>query len=186
MNRCDWVTEDPLYISYHDHEWGVPEYDRLKLFEMLCLEGMQAGLSWITILKRRESYREAFDHFKPELISRYDEMKVETLMQNPGIIRHRGKIEAIITNAKAFLEIEKEEPFNAFIWRFVGGKPVVHHFESLSEVPSSSPISKEMSKVLKKKGFKFVGETICYAFMQATGMVNDHLTTCDCYKKAID
>ncbi|EST11668.1 DNA-3-methyladenine glycosylase I [Sporolactobacillus laevolacticus] len=181
--RCDWHTSDPIYLDYHDHEWGRPQYDSLKLFEMLCLEGMQAGLSWITILKRRENYREAFDRFDPVVIANYTEEKVEELMANAGIIRNRLKINAIVANAKAYLAIEKEQPFNHFIWSFVGDKPIIHQYTEIKAIPASSKESLQMSKTLKKKGFKFVGETICYAFMQATGMVNDHETNCFCYKE---
>lgn len=186
IERCNWHTTDPIYLDYHDHEWGRPQYDSLKLFEMLCLEGMQAGLSWITILKRREAYREAFDGFDPTVIANYTEEKVEELMANKGIIRNRLKINAIVANAKAYLEIEREQPFNHFIWSFVGDKPIIHQYTEIKAIPASSKESLQMSKTLKKKGFKFVGETICYAFMQATGMVNDHETGCFCYKEIAD
>jgi len=183
MKRCDWTTSDPLYIAYHDKEWGRPQYDSLKLFEMLCLEGMQAGLSWITILKRRENYREAFAGFKPEVIAGYSPEKVDQLLQNKGIIRNRRKIEAIIANAEAYLSIQETTSFSDYLWTFVGGQPIVHRFASQNSIPTSDEISRKMSRDLKKCGFKFVGETICYAFMQATGMVNDHLVDCYCYRQ---
>lgn len=181
--RCAWNTTDPVYLDYHDHEWGRPQYDSQKLFEMLCLEGMQAGLSWITILKRRDSYREAFSGFDPQTVAGYSNEKIEQLMGNAGIIRNRLKINAIITNARMFLELEKEQPFNQFLWSFVGGKPTIHYYKEIEAVPASSEESLLMSKALKKRGFKFVGETICYAFMQATGMVNDHQIDCFCFRE---
>lgn len=177
--RCSWVTDDPLYIRYHDEEWGRPVHHDRKLFEMLTLEGQQAGLSWITILKRRESYREAFAGFDPKIISRYDQEKIEELLNNEGIIRNRRKIESVVTNAKAFLEIQQEfGSFDAYIWQFTGGSPINNHFESHRDVPAYTERSEQMSKALKKKGFSFVGPTICYAFMQAVGMVNDHTKDC--------
>lgn len=180
-SRCDWHTNDPLYIAYHDEEWGRPVRESQALFEMLCLEGMQAGLSWITILKRRENYRRAFAGFDPVKIAGFTDDKVGELMQNAGIIRNRRKIQAIIVNARHFLEVEKTRPFSDYIWSFVGGRPLIHHYAAHEEIPASSPESALMSRDLKQKGFKFVGETICYAFMQATGMVNDHETRCFCY-----
>lgn len=179
--RCAWVPEeDSLYRDYHDLEWGRAEHDDQKLFEMLTLEGAQAGLSWITILRRRKNYRMAFDQFDPSLIVRYDEEKVQSLLQNEGIIRNERKIRSVIQNAKAFLAIQKEYgSFDTYIWSFVGGKPLVNHWQDASEVPAKTTESEAMSKDLKKRGFNFVGPTICYAFMQATGMVNDH--TVDCY-----
>lgn len=183
MKRCEWAESDLLYMAYHDEEWGRPQYDSLKLFEMLCLEGMQAGLSWITILKKRENYQKAFDGFKPEIIAGYSPEKVEQLMQNKGIIRNRRKIEAIITNARACLSIQETASFSDYLWAFVGGRPIVHRFASHDDIPSSDEMSRRMSRDLKKHGFKFVGETICYAFMQATGMVNDHLIDCFCYRQ---
>lgn len=184
MNRCGWVNQDPLYIDYHDNEWGVPVYDDQKLFEFLNLEGAQAGLSWYTILKKRENYRVAFDQFDPIKIAEYDGKKIEQLLQNEGIVRNKLKINAVITNAKAYIEVVKEfGSFREYIWSFVGGKPIQNHFKDLSEVPATTEISDQMSKDLKKRGFKFVGSTICYAYMQATGMVNDHITTCVCYKR---
>lgn len=183
MNRCGWVNQDPLYIEYHDHEWGVPVYDDRKLFELLILEGAQAGLSWYTILKKRENYREAFDQFDPKVIARYNENKIESLLKNEGIVRNKLKINAAIKNAQAYLIIVEEfGSFSRYIWTFVNGNPIQNHYKQLSEVPSSSQISDKMSKDLKKRGFMFVGSTICYAFMQAAGLVNDHLSTCECYK----
>lgn len=182
MQRCGWVSEDPLYIAYHDKEWGVPETDRRYLFEMICLEGQQAGLSWITVLKKRENYRQAFHHFDPEKVAEMTEDDVERLVQNAGIIRHRGKIQAIIGNARALLAMEANgEAFSDFIWSFVGHQPQLTQATTLAEVPASTPTSDALSKALKKRGFKFVGTTICYAFMQASGMVNDHVTSCFCY-----
>jgi DNA-3-methyladenine glycosylase I len=180
--RCDWVPLDnPLYVTYHDEEWGVPVHDDRLLFEFLILEGAQAGLSWITILRKRENYRKAFDHFDPQKVALYDEEKIEELMQNSGIIRNRRKIEAAVHNAKVFLEIQEEfGSFDRFIWKFVDGKPIINRWKSDKEIPASTPESDIMSKELKKRGFKFVGSTICYAHMQATGMVNDH--TIDCFR----
>ena len=177
--RCAWSTSDPLYIDYHDHEWGVPVYNNRKLFEMLILEGAQAGLSWLTILKKRENYRKAFDNFDVKRIAWYDAKKVRELVNNKGIVRNRLKIEATITNAKAFLVVQKEfGSFDKYIWQFVGGKPIRNRRKSLKEIPPTSRESDAMSKDLKKRGFRFVGSTICYAFMQAVGMVNDHVTSC--------
>src|SRR3954454_1188859 len=182
--RCSWVNQDPLYINYHDHEWGVPVYDDRLLFEYINLEGAQAGLSWYTILKKRDNYRQAFDHFEPEKIINYDESKVAELLQNEGIVRNKLKINAVITNAKAFFKIVDEfGSFQAYIWSFVDGKPIQNHFKVSSEVPATTEISDRLSKDLKKRGFKFVGSTICYAFMQAVGMVNDHITTCLCSQR---
>ncbi|MEW9675218.1 DNA-3-methyladenine glycosylase I [Lentibacillus sp. L22] len=181
-SRCDWVTSDPIYIDYHDHEWGQPTYDDQKLFEMLCLEGAQAGLSWITILKRRENYRAAFDQFDPKQVSAYDENKVNELLQDEGIIRNERKIRSVITNAQAFLRIADEfGSFRSYIWQFVGGQPINNHWETHADVPATTKESEQMSKDMKKRGFKFVGPTICYAFMQATGMVNDHTKNCFLY-----
>lgn len=179
LSRCAWVTEDPLYIAYHDNEWGRPVHDDKLLFEMLILEGAQAGLSWITILKRRENYRKAFDNFNVEVISQYHQEKVEKLLEDEGIIRNRRKVESVIRNAQAFIEVQKEfGSFDAFIWQFVGGKPIVNSWNALSEIPTNTNESIAMSKDLKKRGFNFVGPTICYAYMQATGMVNDHTRNC--------
>lgn len=183
--RCAWVTEEPLYIDYHDNEWGKPLYDDQKLFEMLCLEGAQAGLSWWTILQRREAYREAFDGFDPVKIARYSEEKIEQLIQNDKIIRNRLKIRSIVTNAQAYLTItESGQNFSSYIWGYVDGKQIVNHRTSPEEVPAATEISTKMSKQLKKDGFKFVGPTICYAYMQAVGMVNDHLVICASYEES--
>jgi DNA-3-methyladenine glycosylase I len=177
--RCEWATQDPLYIAYHDEEWGVPVHDDVRLFEMLILEGAQAGLSWLTVLKKRENYRKAFDGFKPELIAQYDSEKVAELLNNPGIIRNRKKIESAIQNARSVLEIRREHgSLDSFLWSFVGKTPTRNAWKSLKEIPSHTRESDLMSKELQKRGFKFVGSTICYAFMQAVGMVNDHVTSC--------
>lgn len=184
MNRCKWVTEDPLYIRYHDEEWGRPTHDERELFEMLCLEGAQAGLSWITILRRREKYRQAFACFDPEEVSRFSEEKVERLLQDKGIIRNKLKVRAFIENAKAFLQVQMEfGSFDKYIWSFVGGEPIKNNWQKHEDVPAYTEESERMSKDLKKRGFKFVGPTICYAFMQATGMVNDHTADCFLYQK---
>ena len=176
--RCPWATDD-LYIQYHDTEWGVPSHDDRHLFEMLILEGAQAGLSWSTILKKRQTYREAFDQFDARLIARYDEKKTTELLANPGIVRNRLKVAAAIQNAKAFLAVQKEfGSFDAYIWSFVNGQPIQNQRPSMKEVPSKTPQSDAMSKDLLARGFKFVGSTICQAYMQAVGMVNDHLTCC--------
>ena len=183
MNRCDWARND-LAINYHDTEWGVPLHDDQRLFEFLILEGAQAGLSWDTVLQKRENYRKAFDEFDAEKISKYDEKKCLELLKNEGIIRNRLKIASAVRNAKCYLEIvEKEGSFDKYIWSFVDGKPIVNVWESLKQVPASTEISDKLSKDLKKRGFNFVGSTIMYAFMQATGMVNDHLTGCFRYKE---
>ena len=179
--RCVWVGSDPLYCAYHDKEWGSPLHDDRLLFEFLLLEGAQAGLSWITILKKRAAYRLALDNFDAGLIARYDENKIESLLQNSGIVRNRLKIHSAVTNAQKFLAVQEEfGSFDSFIWKFVEGVPRQNHWFSHSEVPASTPQSDAMSKELKRRGFKFVGSTICYAFMQATGMVNDH--TADCFR----
>jgi len=181
LSRCNWVTDDPLYIDYHDKEWGVPIYDDTLLFELLMLEGAQAGLNWLTILKKRESYRLCFDHFDASKIAHYDENKITELMSNPGIIRNKLKIHSTIENAKAYLRIKEEHgSFSRYIWRFVKDRPIKNHWRNPKYVPASTMISDKMSKDLKKRGFKFVGTTICYAYMQAVGMVNDHTT--DCFK----
>lgn len=183
MRRCGWVTDDPLYIDYHDQEWGRPIHDDQRLFEFLILEGAQAGLSWLTVLKKRENYRACFDKFSAKKIARYDQNKLELLLTNPGIIRNRLKVESTIINAKAYLQIIKEwGSFAAYIWHFVDDKPINNHWRSLKQVPAKTVISDNMSKDLKQRGFKFVGSTICYAFMQAVGMVNDHTVDCFCYK----
>jgi len=183
ITRCQWTGNDALYQKYHDEEWGVPVHDDRKLFEMLILEGAQAGLSWITILRKRENYRKAFDNFDAKKICKYDSKKIEQLLNNDGIIRNRLKISAAITNAKLFLEIQKEfGSFDKFIWHFVNGKPIMNHWRTIKENPAWTTESDLMSKELKKRGFKFVGSTICYAFMQAVGMVNDHMVDCFRYK----
>ncbi len=182
MQRCGWVTQDPLYLAYHDEEWGVPQMDGKKLFEMICLEGQQAGLSWITVLKKRENYRNAFHQFDPEKVAAMGPEDVERLVLDAGIIRHRGKIEAIIGNARAYLAMEHNgEPFARFVWSFVDNEPRVTQAETLAGIPTSTPASDALSKALKKRGFKFVGTTICYSFMQACGLVNDHITGCICH-----
>lgn len=177
--RCPWCLSTPLYRQYHDQEWGVPCYDAQQLFEFLILEGAQAGLSWITILNKRENYRQAFDQFNPAKIARYSNKKIECLLENPGIIRNRLKINSTIDNAKHFLRLQEAgQDFSDYLWQFVDGKPICNHWQSLQQVPTSTDVAKKMSQSLKKEGFRFVGETICYAFMQATGMVNDHLISC--------
>lgn len=179
LTRCDWCGEDPLYQEYHDREWGQPLYDGQKLFEFLLLEGAQAGLSWITVLRKRKAYRRAFDQFDPEKIARYSPARLEQLRQNPGIIRNRLKIDSAAGNARAYLAMQQAgEDFSVFLWQFVGGEPIQNNWAKLSQVPVSTLESEAMSRALKKRGFNFVGPTICYAFMQATGMVNDHLLTC--------
>lgn len=176
--RCPWAKGD-LYIAYHDHEWGVPVHDDRRLFEMLIVEGAQAGLSWITILKKRENYRRALDDFDARKIARYDSKKVQKLLADPGIVRNRLKIESTVKNARAFLDVQKEfGSFDAYIWQFVGGRPIVSRRRSFSEIPARTAESDAMSKDLLRRGFKFVGSTICYAFMQAVGMVNDHTAGC--------
>lgn len=178
--RCGWAGTDPLYVHYHDEEWGVPvRGDEHKLFEFLTLEGAQAGLSWITILRKRDNYRAAFDHFDPALVARYDDAKIADLLLNPGIVRNRLKVNATVINARAFLAVQDEfGSFSDYLWRFVDGAPVQNHWNTLSEIPAETAQSKQMSKDLLKRGFKFVGSTICYAMMQACGMVNDHTVTC--------
>ncbi len=181
--RCRWVTDDPIYIDYHDQEWGVPCYDDQHLFEMLILEGAQAGLSWLTILKKREGYRKAFTQFDAKKMARFSEKKIETLLQNPAIVRNRLKVNAAITNARAYLAIVEEHGnFSDYIWQFIGGKPVINHWKDFKDIPVTTAESDSMSKDLKKRGFKFVGSTICYAYMQSVGMVNDHTTDCFRYK----
>ena len=173
--RCQWCGTDPLYMAYHDTEWGVPEYDSRALFEKLLLDGFQAGLSWITILRKRDNFRRAFDGFDPQKMARYTLKKRESLMQDQGIVRNRLKIEASVTNAQAYLAIPN---FSAYLWNFVDGKPVQSELRSMSEIPAKTPLAEKMSKDLQKRGFRFVGPTIVYAFMQACGLVNDHLVTC--------
>ena len=182
MQRCGWVTQGPLYLAYHDEEWGVPQMDGKKLFEMICLEGQQAGLSWITVLKKRENYRNAFHQFDPEKVAAMGPDDVERLVLDAGIIRHRGKIEAIIGNARAWLAMEQNgEAFAPFVWSFVDNEPQITQAAALGDIPTSTPASDALSKALKKRGFKFVGTTICYSFMQACGLVNDHITGCFCH-----
>jgi DNA-3-methyladenine glycosylase I len=182
--RCEWATSDPLYIDYHDTEWGVPLHEDRRLFEFLLLDGAQAGLSWLLILKKRETYRKAFHNFDARKMSRFDERKIESLLQNPGIIRNRLKIRSAIQNAKCYLEIQREfGTFDRFIWQFTGGKTIRNSWKSLSDVPAKTSESDAMSKELRRRGFNFVGSTICYAFMQAAGMVNDHLVSCFRYKE---
>lgn len=181
INRCAWVGNDPLYITYHDSEWGTPVHDDRLLFEYLILEGAQAGLSWSTILKKRDNYRAAFDNFQAEIIASYDEPKIAELLVNPGIVRNRLKIEATVKNARNFLDIQKEfGSFDRYIWGFVGTGTLHNGWKSVAEIPARTPQSDAMSKDLARRGFKFVGSTICYAFMQAVGMVNDH--TLDCFR----
>jgi DNA-3-methyladenine glycosylase I len=173
--RCSWCGTDPIYVNYHDTDWGVPEYDARALWEKLILDGFQAGLSWITILKKRENFRAAFDRFDPEIIARYDDKKVAALMQDTGIVRNKLKVEATISNAQAYLEIED---FSAYLWNFIDGKPVQNSFTSMKQVPGATPLAEKISKDLKKRGFRFVGPTIVYAFMQACGLINDHMVEC--------
>ena len=181
--RCEWSTHDPLYIRYHDEEWGVPVHDDQLIFEFLVLEGAQAGLSWLTILKRRGGYRAAFDQFDPQQIAQYDHGKIAELLTDTGIIRNRLKIESAVTNARAFLEVQREfGSFDRYIWSFVGGKPIINAWKSMADIPAQTIESVTLSKDLVRRGFKFVGPTICYAHMQATGMVNDHVV--DCFRYA--
>jgi len=181
--RCGWVGADPLYEAYHDTEWGVPEYDSRALWEKLILDGFQAGLSWITILRKRENFRVAFQGFDPDVIADWGAPEVERLLADPGIVRHRGKIEATIGNARVWQRIEAEQGFDSYLWDHVGGVPVQNRWTSLKEVPTETEISRQISKDLRKMGFKFCGPTIVYAFMQAVGMVNDHLVTCPCHDR---
>ena len=182
--RCGWVNDDALYVAYHDEEWGVPVRDDRVLYGMLVLEGAQAGLSWYTILKKREAYRRAFDGFDPDRVARYDDKKVASLLEDPGIVRNRLKVRAAIQNARAFLELrESGIRFSKFLWEFSGGTPVINAWRRLEDIPATTPVSEAMSKALKGRGFRFVGPTICYAFMQAVGMVNDHVTACFRWKE---
>uniref|UniRef100_Q07IB9 DNA-3-methyladenine glycosylase I n=1 Tax=Rhodopseudomonas palustris (strain BisA53) TaxID=316055 RepID=Q07IB9_RHOP5 len=182
LTRCPWPGEDPLYLAYHDSEWGVPEYDDRALFEKLILDGFQAGLAWITILRKRDNFRRAFDGFEPAKIARYGDKKVHALMNDVGIVRNRAKIDGAILSARGYLEIMEKGPgFSALLWDFVGGEPKVNNFKTTASVPASTPLSATISKELAGRGFKFVGPTIVYAFMQATGMVNDHLVDCFCH-----
>jgi len=183
LKRCPWPGTDPLYVAYHDEEWGVPERDDRALYEKLVLDGFQAGLSWITILRKREAFRRAFDDFQPEKIARYTPKKVERLMQDAGIVRNRMKIEGAIASARVWLDMMETGPgLSVFLWDFVDGKPIVNRFKTMDQVPAETDVSRAISKELKSRGFKFCGPTIVYAFMQATGMVNDHLTTCHRHK----
>ena len=183
LKACCWPTSDPLMIRYHDSEWGVPLHDDRAIFEFLVLEGMQAGLSWSTVLRKRENLRSAFDGFRPDIVSRYDEKEVKRLLADPGIIRNRLKIEGAITNARLFLAVQEEfGSFDRYIWKFIAGKPIRHRFRSFKELPPTTPDSDRISAALKKRGFKFAGSTIVYSHMQATGMVNDHTIDCVRYK----
>ncbi len=182
--RCQWADSDPLYITYHDTEWGVPVHDDQKIFEFLILEGMQAGLSWITILRKRENFRAAFDNFDPEKVARYDKRKIKKLLADPGIIRNRLKVAAAVTNARVFLKTQEEfGSFDQYIWQFVGGQPIKNKWKAIKQLPGRTKESDKMSEDLKKRGFKFVGSTICYAHMQTTGMVNDHMVHCFRYNE---
>jgi len=184
--RCPWPGDDPLYIAYHDEEWGVPVYDDQALFAKLLLDGAQAGLSWITILRKRENYYAAFDDFDPEKMARYDEAKIAELLANPGIVRNRQKVNAFVRNAQAYLKLQDDiGSFSDYLWGFVGGTPIINSWKTLADLPATSPESEAMSKDLKKRGFSFVGPTICYAFMQAVGMVNDHTADCFRYRELV-
>ena len=184
MQRCEWVPDDdPLYVDYHDTEWGVPAHDDRKHFEFLILEGAQAGLSWRTILMKRDNYREAFDGFDPAVVATYDDRKVAELLDNPGIVRNRLKVGSAIDNARSFLEVQAEfGSFDKYLWEWVGGEPIVNSFKKMSEIPAKTPLAEDVSKDLKKRGFRFVGPTIIYAHLQAVGVVNDH--TLDCFRFA--
>ena len=182
--RCEWGNQSVLYQQYHDEEWGVPLHNDTRLFKFLILEGAQAGLSWETILKKREGYREAFDQFDAEKIAKYSDDKIESLLQNPNIIRNRLKVKSAVLNAQLFLEVQKEYgSFDTYIWQFIGGKTIQNRFKKISQLPANTLESDAMSRSLKKRGFKFIGTTICYAFMQATGMANDHVVSCFRYKE---
>jgi len=185
MQRCQWVGQQPIYLEYHDTEWGVPVYDSELLFQHLLLDGAQAGLSWITVLKKRENYRELFHNFDPKKIAKMEDSQLEVLLKNPAIIRNRLKVYGFRKNALAFLEISKTQSFSDFLWDFVDGKPIINHWQRGSNMPTSDERSLAMSKALKKTGFTFVGTTICYAFMQAVGMINDHTTDCFRYNALI-
>ena len=182
--RCEWCGTDPLYVAYHDREWGAPLHDDRRLFEFLLLEGAQAGLAWITVLRKREGYRKAYQQFDPRKIARWDKRKIESLLKNPGIIRNRLKVEGAKKCARAYLDVVREfGSFDEYIWGFVGGKPIRNRWKTLQEIPAETDEARAMAKDLKKRGFTFVGPTICYAFMQATGMVNDHVVGCFRYKQ---
>jgi DNA-3-methyladenine glycosylase I len=184
ISRCQWCLSDPIYIEYHDKEWGVPVHDDKKHFEFLILDAAQAGLSWLTVLKKRENYRKVFANFNPEIVANFGETEIQQLLQNPGIIRNNLKVRSAIQNAKAFLKIHEEfGSFDKFIWQFTDYKTIVNKLENIKQLPASSQESEAMSKSLKKRGFNFVGSTICYAYMQAAGMINDHLTTCFRYNE---
>jgi DNA-3-methyladenine glycosylase I len=179
LTRCPWPKDDPIYVAYHDDEWGVPEYDDRALYEKLILDGFQAGLSWITILRKRENFRRAFDSFEPDKIARYNKRKVESLMRDAGIVRNRLKIEGAVLSARAYLDVMEKGPgFSKLLWGYLDGRPKVNYFKTTKQIPAETPLSKKISKDLAGRGFKFVGPTIVYAFMQAVGMVNDHLVTC--------
>ncbi len=183
LRRCDWCGDDELYMRYHDEEWGVPQHDDQTLFEFLCLEGAQAGLSWITILRKRENYRFAFDCFDAEKMASYDEAKIAALLQNPGIVRNRLKVNAFVSNARAYLDLrESGQTLDQYLWDYVDGRAIQNQWRSLQEVPAHTELSDRLARDLKKKGFRFVGSTICYAFMQAAGLVNDHLVSCHRYE----
>jgi DNA-3-methyladenine glycosylase I len=185
-NRCPWAGPEPIYATYHDDEWGVPKTDDRALFEKLVLEGFQAGLSWITILKKRDHFRTVFDGFEPAVVARYDSNKIEELMADPGIIRNRAKIEATVNNARACLQLQQERSLASFLWEFVDGEPQMNAFRKTEELPAQTPVSKEMAKALKARGFRFFGPATAYAFMQSVGMVNDHLVTCHRYGACAD
>ena len=182
VERCGWCGIEPIYVTYHDTDWGVPERDPRALWEKLVLDGFQAGLSWITILRKREAFREAFEGFRPEVIATWGEAEIARCLADPGIVRSRAKIEATIGNARAYLQISESQGFDTYLWRYVDGQPLQNNFRSMAEVPAWTPLSEQISKDLKKAGFRFVGPTIVYAFMQAVGMVNDHLVTCHRHK----
>lgn len=184
LQRCSWALGSEQERNYHDTEWGVPLHDDNKLFELITLEGAQAGLSWVTVLNKRENYRMLFDGFEVEKIARYDSRKIESMLTNPGIIRNRLKVESTVSNARAFIELQNEfGSFDAFIWQLIDGRPIVNQWKDVENIPSHTPLSDRLSKQLKKRGFRFVGTTICYAFMQATGMVNDHIVDCFRYRQ---
>ena len=187
LKRCDWPGSNELMIKYHDEEWGTPNHDDRKWFEYITLDAFQAGLSWAIVLKKRENFRHAFDNFNPEIIAKYDQSKIDELIQDVRIIRNKLKINATISNAKAFLEAQKEfGSFDKYIWHFLNGKPIINHWQTSAEIPASTPESDKLSENLKERGFKFIGTTICYAFMQGAGMVNDHLVSCFRHKEIID